>query len=277
LNNSRYFHEWARPQGFIDAIQLIVMRQNRRVGALGLSRHESVGNVTERDLAVLRMLAPHIRRAVAISDILDQQVVTIGTFEASLNVIQIGVVLVDRDAQIIHANRTAEVMLKAGSPIRSEHGEIRVHQPEISAALRSAIATAANDEAAMGRVGIGVPAPHSDGDPALIHVLPLTGGQVRSRIAPRATAALFITTKLDDFGTPLEALAILFGLTAAEMRLLGSLLNGNSLADAAETLGIAITTARTHLAHIFDKTGTSRQADLIRLAAKFAPPIGRPS
>jgi hypothetical protein len=37
--------------------------------------------------------------------------------------------------------------------------------------------------------------------------------------------------------------------------------------------GIAVATLRTHLAHIFDKT---RQADLIRLAAKFSAPVSPP-
>jgi DNA-binding CsgD family transcriptional regulator len=53
-------------------------------------------------------------------------------------------------------------------------------------------------------------------------------------------------------------------------------LAGETLAEIADKLGIAITTVRTHLAHIFDKTGTSRQADLIRLSAKFSSPVGHP-
>jgi hypothetical protein len=39
-----------------------------------------------------------------------------------------------------------------------------------------------------------------------------------------------------------------------------------------QALDVALTTVRTHLAHIFDKTGTSRQAELVRLAARLAPP-----
>jgi DNA-binding CsgD family transcriptional regulator len=57
------------------------------------------------------------------------------------------------------------------------------------------------------------------------------------------------------------------------MRTLDRLVAGDTLAEAAQALGVALATVRTHLAHIFEKTGTSRQAELIRLAAKFAPPI----
>jgi DNA-binding CsgD family transcriptional regulator len=184
-------------------------------------------------------------------------------------------VLVDREAKIIHANRAAQAMLAARSPIRSEQGELRAHLPETTAALRSAIAKAAGNETALGAAGIGIPAHRAEGEPALIHVLPLMSGDVRARIAPRACAALFVTPAVAGIGAPPEALAALFDLSPAEMRMLERLIAGDTPAEAAAKIRISVTTARTHLAHIFQKTGTSRQAELIGLAAKFSPPVGR--
>ena len=63
-----------------------------------------------------------------------------------------------------------------------------------------------------------------------------------------------------------------YGLTPAETRLLTSLLGGRTLAATAATLGIAATTARTHLDNIFSKTGVTRQVDLMRLVTGLAPP-----
>jgi DNA-binding CsgD family transcriptional regulator/PAS domain-containing protein len=274
LQRSRYYNEWVRPQGVIDVVHLTVLRQRTRLGALALSRHESAGLMSDRDVAIVRLLAPHIRRAIVISDVLDLRAVEIRTFEASLDLIATGILLVDGSATIIHANRAARAMLSAGSPIRSERGELRTYRPETSSALMAAISKAIGDEAAIGSAGIGVPAPQADGEPALIHVLPLMRGDVRARIAPRASAALFITPAGDGIGTPAAALAALFDLTAAETRTLELLLAGDTPAQAADKLGIQITTLRTHQAHIFDKTGTSRVPDLIRLAGRFAPPIG---
>jgi DNA-binding CsgD family transcriptional regulator len=45
------------------------------------------------------------------------------------------------------------------------------------------------------------------------------------------------------------------------------------LSETTKTLGIETTTAKTHLAHIFAKTGTRRQADLITLSAALALPL----
>jgi PAS domain-containing protein len=218
LQRSRYYNEWLRPQGVIDAIHLTVLRQHNRIGGFAMSRHESAGFMSDRDVAILRLLAPHIRRAIAISDVLDMRAVEIDTFEASLDLIGTGILLVDGNATIIHANKAARAMLSAGSPIRSERGQLRTHWPETSSALMAAITKADGDEAAIGSAGMGVPALRADGEPALIHVLPLMRGDIRARIAPRASAALFVTPAGDGFGTPAAALAALFDLTAAEMR-----------------------------------------------------------
>jgi DNA-binding CsgD family transcriptional regulator len=273
--SSRYYNEWLRPQGIIDAINLTVLRQRDRIGSLALSRHESAGAISDRDIAVVRLLAPHIRRAIAASNILGMQAMKVSTFEASLDLIGVGVVLVDAQAAIIHANRAAKSMFSTGWPIRSDRGELRTCLREISAALRAAIAKAAGNEAAIGGAGIGIPAPQASGDPALIHVLPLASGDVRAHIAPRATAAVFITAKGSGEAPPTEAIAAAFGLSPAEDRVLERLIVGRTPAEIADDLGSALPTVRTHLSNIFSKTGTARQADVIRLAASFAPPIRR--
>lgn len=64
-----------------------------------------------------------------------------------------------------------------------------------------------------------------------------------------------------------ERMARRCGLTPAENRLLRCLIEGLALSEAALRLGVARTTARTHLQRIFDKTGVRRQTDLQRMIA----------
>jgi DNA-binding CsgD family transcriptional regulator len=61
-----------------------------------------------------------------------------------------------------------------------------------------------------------------------------------------------------------EFLRALFGFTAREAKLAAILMNGSSLNEAAQTLGIAITTARTFLAQITAKTDSHSQPELMR-------------
>jgi DNA-binding CsgD family transcriptional regulator len=128
-------------------------------------------------------------------------------------------------------------------------------------------------EPAIGRLGIGVPIPQSEGDPAYIHVLPLMTGDTRSRLAPRASAALFVTTKYGGADPSAEAIAAVFDLSLAEIRVSQRLLAGRTPAEIANDLGLAMPTVRSHLARVFAKTGTSRQSDLLRLASQLAGPV----
>jgi DNA-binding CsgD family transcriptional regulator len=45
------------------------------------------------------------------------------------------------------------------------------------------------------------------------------------------------------------------------------------VAKVAEALGVAESTVKTHLGRVFEKTGTTRQADLVKLVAAYASPL----
>jgi DNA-binding CsgD family transcriptional regulator len=79
-------------------------------------------------------------------------------------------------------------------------------------------------------------------------------------------AALILITDLDSRPELLgKRLAELFGLTPAEACLAVALAGGKRLEDVAEERGVRMPTLRTQLRAILDKTGTRRQADLMRL------------
>ena len=65
--------------------------------------------------------------------------------------------------------------------------------------------------------------------------------------------------------TPQEILQRLFGLSPREAEVLGLLVKGDDMQAVAARLGIDIETVRSHVKHIMDTTGVSRQADLVRL------------
>jgi DNA-binding CsgD family transcriptional regulator len=59
-------------------------------------------------------------------------------------------------------------------------------------------------------------------------------------------------------------LADAFGITNAEAKIVGFLVEGRSITETGAILGISANTARTHLKHIFAKMQCTRQSDLIR-------------
>ncbi len=62
-----------------------------------------------------------------------------------------------------------------------------------------------------------------------------------------------------------RALSRLYGLTRAEALLLVRLLNGSTLEEVSQVLRVSMNTVRTHLKHIFLKTDTNRQTQLVSL------------
>jgi DNA-binding CsgD family transcriptional regulator len=52
-----------------------------------------------------------------------------------------------------------------------------------------------------------------------------------------------------------------------------ALVQTGGVPDVAPVLGLAETTVRTHLRHLFEKTGATRQADLVKIVAGFANPL----
>ena len=127
----------------------------------------------------------------------------------------------------------------------------------------------------MGRSGIGVPVSDASGRRHLAHVLPLQQRAVRGRLASAAVAAVFIAPSHAGPPIPAAALGALYDLTPAEARVLVDISAGHTPAALASALGVAEATVRTHLARVFSKTGTSRQADLVRLVGSLNLPIGQ--
>ena len=234
---------------------------------------KSAGPIDDAQLSGLRLLAPHIRRAVTISNLFDMKTVEAATFAATVEALTVGVVLVDEDSKIVHTNAAATAMLEAGDPIVVRHGRIAVQSATTTTSLQSAIAQAAKDEAALGQKGIGIPILRGSGDPLVIHVLPLRRGHMRSGLIQRAAAALFVASASGPPQMPHVALNQLYDLTPAEIRIFELICEGHTRDAISGLLGVSVATVKSHLLHVFEKTGCRRQVDLVRLAKSLTFPV----
>jgi DNA-binding CsgD family transcriptional regulator len=272
--SNAWYKNWVEPQGLFDAVAMKIAEERTLFGSLTFGRMRAAGEIGEDELAPLRLLAPHFRRAVTISNLLDLKTVLASTFAATLDALAAGVFLVGADLRLVYHNPAAGSLIRPGGPLDIAGGRLRITaDPAATASLEAAIGVAARDESALGRKGMGVPLRGMDGNPLLIHVLPLKRGDIRPELEQRAIAALFVTPAANEPQLPADALALLYELTPAETRILLLVAGGMEQARVAETLGIAPATVKTHLQHVFDKTGCRRQADLVKLAASMSPPV----
>jgi DNA-binding CsgD family transcriptional regulator len=275
FDSSPYVREIGKRYDIIDSITLVLIAGPSRVAEFGLSRHRDQGFVTDQDLATLRLLAPHIRRAITISDLLDMKSIEMQALGSALDSFAVGVVIVGDEGHILHSNEPARLMLAKGAPIVSSGGRLATLQPKTTSELQQAIAVAQANEAEIGKLGIGVPLLDHATRAATAHVLPLARGERRGRLMAQATAAVFVLPIDAPEPVDLQLVARMFSLTPAEGRLLSLLAAGADMAEAAAKLGISAATAKTHRTHLFAKMGVKRRADLLVMLARLIPPVHR--
>ena len=271
---TRYYQEWVKPQGLRDMILVKSLQTGQRTGLLVANREEPHPRYGDAEVRLLTLLSPHICRAVAISDALNLKTIRSEALEATLNALASGVYLTDRHGRVVFMNRAAERQVKTSKALRIENNHLVPIDREARLAMSKAITEAIADEAATSTRGISLSLPDGETGGLFATVLPLGRGERRNLCgAFAATAAIFVQDPIVVPPFPGEAFAKLYGLTGGELRVLLAVSPGLGVKEAAEMLGIGETTAKTHLHHIFAKTGTSKQTELMHLFMSSAPPV----
>jgi DNA-binding CsgD family transcriptional regulator/PAS domain-containing protein len=272
LRATRFYREWAEPQGLREGCMVKFVDTDDRLGLLGTTIYADRDVISSEEQRFLALLAPHLRRAALIGDLLDQARVMAHFYRETLGALSTSIVFTDAEGRLLYANASAERMLSAEAPILSRNGVLQSRNPAMAGALLTTIAAASNADVTLGARGIGLPISAPGETPAVAYVLPLTAGTARAVFRP-ARAAVFVSTTISTTPIPLAVLMTLFDLTPAEARVLLAVGRGAGAAAAARALGIGENTLKTHLNRIYAKTGTSRQPDLVKLIADIGAPL----
>jgi DNA-binding CsgD family transcriptional regulator/PAS domain-containing protein len=271
---TRFYREWARPQGYVDSVSAGLDKSATSVAMFVVFRSEHEGITDEETRRRMRLLVPHVRRTVLVGRLIEHKSAEAAAFADTLDGLSAGMCLVDATGRIVHANVACHVILDAGDFLIAIGGRIVARDPKIDQILQELLAFAGVGDAAIGAQGIALPLRAQDGDRYVVHVLPLTSGARRATgIAYAATAALFIRRVALETMSPPEVIARTYKLTPTELRVLLAIVDVGGVPEVAVALGVAETTIKTHLGRLFVKTGTSRQADLVKVVAGFATPL----
>jgi DNA-binding CsgD family transcriptional regulator/PAS domain-containing protein len=273
---SDFYRDWAAPQGQIDGIQATLERTGSGLALLAAARHRDQGVAGPTEFRRMRLIAPHFRRAFLIGKAIDLHKVEAAAFAETISGLATAVFLLNAGGGLVHANKSAEAMLRAEDPVRVSRGLLLAFDGRAHKALTRAFAAARTGDAAGGGGGSAVPLLGKDGRHFVAHVLPLTAGRRREAEASlSAVAALFVREATVDLGAAIAAATQLYGFTPTEERVLRGVIELGGLPAVASMLGVSRRTAQTHLERLFAKTGTHRQADLARLIAGYDSPAQR--
>src|SRR3984893_7166805 len=271
---TRFYKEWCQPQGMVDAVTAVLDKSVTSAALFGVFRYQSDGVVDDETRRRMRLIVPHIRRAVLIGRLIDLRAADAASLADTLDGLSAAMCAVDADGRIVHANAACHVLLEAGDFLSAIRGRIVASDTKIDRAFRELFAAAGSGDAAIGTRGIALPLRAKDGSHYVAHVLPLTSGARRlAGIASSETAALFICKAATETRSPPEIIARAYDLTATELRVLLAIVDVGGVPESAVALGIAESTVKTHLGNLFVKTGARRPADLVKIVAGFASPL----
>jgi DNA-binding CsgD family transcriptional regulator/PAS domain-containing protein len=266
---NRFALEWCAPQGIVDLAGFSLSADRTGLSSLIFTSRHRFAESGAHKLDVLRLLSPHLRRAAIIGKVLELKSIEAASFGATLDALPQSILLLDADAHVVHANLAAEALFKSNDGLSLVNGRLALRDAVANKALTAAVSRSAS-EVDLGQQGIGVPARGQSGAGAVLHVLPLRHGALRNHVSLRAVAALFITSAQPSSRLPAEALSLLYDLTPAEARVCELIAEGLAPSDIARRIGVAPSTARSHLMRVFEKTGTNRQSNLVRLVASLS-------
>lgn len=175
-----------------------------------------------------------------------------------LDCLPLPLLIVDREARILHATPAGAALLQDGRRLR------------LDPLRRCCAASAATTFVLRGKIAEAMTArrhcclilPSDDGAALAACVIPLG---CNGAIGAASAAAILVSDPERSCRAPEGLLVDLYGLTPAEAHLAICLCNGQRLEDVASAKGVTIHTMRSHLQQTFAKMEVTRQPDLVRV------------
>src|SRR5690242_14195105 len=189
----RFYREWAQPQGWVDAANAVLEKSATSCAYLSVVRNEKSGMVDEEMRRRMRLVVPHVRRAVRTGKVIDLSQAEAATFADILDGLSPAIFPGDAEGQIVHGNAAGRSVLDKCDVLRAVHGRLTAIDNQVDQALHAAFVAASKNDAETGSKGSALPMKGRAGERYVAHVLPLTASEKRrTRATSNAVAALFV-------------------------------------------------------------------------------------
>jgi DNA-binding CsgD family transcriptional regulator/PAS domain-containing protein len=274
LPRTEWYTDWLRPHDFFYSCAAVVEHAHDRSFNLTVLRSRRAGRYSPAELGMVQALMPHLKTAVALHRKLHHTQALAAGGVALLDSLPLGVVLLDAQAGVLHANRQAQTLMQHTQLLHLQARQVHAAHATADQWLQQSIGQCLHTAQAMaGRRAESVSSPlHSGEGRRLQH---WNGQQLHVMVAPLPVAA-------QPYGLPCGAVVLLsdpsrmltsltqslhsyYRLTPAEAKLVQALIQGLSPQEYAQHMDLSIHTVRSQFKTAAAKVGVSRQADLVRV------------
>lgn len=268
---SEFDADWMRPYEMDDGLFVRLTDDAMPTCFLVAAPKRSDSFDTPERVKLVNALVPHLQQALRTRSELTALARRSADLAGALNAVRHGIITVGMDGRVINLNTAAERILRADDGIQFRSARIAATGMHANRKLQCALHAALADDGSMIRSGRSLVCERPSGKRSyVVHVLPLHRSAV-DEIDSDTTALVLIMDPDKEPGPAAVMLRRLYGLTVGEAEVAVRLTGGASLGDIADELSVSYQTVRTHLQHIFDKTDTHRQAELVRLLLTVGP------
>lgn len=220
------------------------------------------GPIEREHVEELNVLRPHLVRAALVTARLGLQRAK-GATDA-LTALGLPALLVDETGRVVEANPLIEALtdkVKFGI-----HNRLILADAKANETLTSALAQIETLPSAASRTF----ALRDEAGQAttLLHIMPIR--RSAHDVLGRSYALVLLTPIAFDRAPSAELMRTLYDLTPSEARVAQGIAGGKTMEDIAGQGGVALTTVRSQLRRVFEKTGCTRQAEVAALLARLA-------
>jgi DNA-binding CsgD family transcriptional regulator len=265
LHRGAFYNEFGKTYGLDDVISLTLCDEHDAAAPTTRLSFFKTGGAdfdrTEREL--LQTLWPHLQRAVQSYWLLRKARDHDRIAEQTLDAVPHPAWVLRADATIDNANAGASALMREAVWVGTQGGRLARIGSLDSGALVAALARGAAGTPPVLATGC---ASGGRWRRATVHISPVREQPAYATAWPHASALLML-----DLPPPeqlaqgwLQAFARHHRLTPAETQVLKHLARGSDVPAIAAALGVAYSTARSHMRTLLAKTGCPRQADLMR-------------
>jgi DNA-binding CsgD family transcriptional regulator len=269
LRRTEYYSDFVHKHDVTQVMGGTALRDNGVLVRLSTFRSERQASFGRSEIAATTALLPHLQRAMQLHRRLASLAFTKKITCDVLDRADFGVVLLNAQGRTLLVNRRARLLLDARDPLFLDGAELRAVRVRSTEALRRLIADGVRTSMATGWNGGGcLRFSRVSGESSLaVLVAPLGRAGIPAG-AGRAAVAVFLTDEADGASADASVLGGVYRLSRREADLALALLRGASVKEAAAVLGVSQATARTRLKHVFRKTRTSGQSDLLSMLSR---------
>ena len=270
-----FYRNYLQP---LDLRHVLVANMRTSTGmhcALFACRNHASRDFDTAEIALIRLLLPHLQQAVDLHSAVEQLDSERQLYAATIDRLMVGTAILDENGRMMRCNRAAQRLFDSRDGLECKHDKLCAFANHENRSVQQAIQTVLKQrQRGLDDIEVLTLSRPSGEMPLNLLLRPIPMSYQAQNGARRPAVAVFIRDPADSPQASRNLLRSLFQLTPTEIEVAMLVMDGQTLDETAQSLGVSRNTVRAHLRGVFAKTGATRQAHLVKTLLNSVASLG---